>query len=829
MSGKMRFGLLIVVLALAACGRVTSTPAVTPTMGPTFTPETAATATVVPSSTSTHTPEPTHTHTPTPTATPATPPAGPEGYTLKSLTSAEMMEVLEQAETIDRSAEKPYGYMDLFYYMQTIKQEAILRFPDVAEQVYWDLVYQEAYTGYPVADLVTGLEKALNSGQVEPDGLEEWLAGWRLPVEVRYQVPNLFGDGRFADVLLVSARPSYQVYLSTALIALDGSVPDRPWVVPVRARWHEYNGMGWPGKETISIGDLNHNGRPEIMSVIQDCGHNGCSYDLGLYEWQEQEARFVDLGPQFQYGSVFASGSYELSGDTWSLGITNTNGTRPIVETWQFVYPDAEGCLPCQTQKYYNWDGQRFVQTDKIIAPYDATQSIECAVVWAEYVWESLPDQAQELLASAIQNWPAGADRIWGPAGQDYWRFKLGTWYALHGQIDLAQSTLASVRDHPANPNFDVASQFAGAYLVAYQAGHDPYAACQALVEPVRAALVVAKTSASADIISVLKSRWGFAEPQWDMRFIWMSIDDRPEGWLDYFCDKNMALAQSQANLEQSLRTVKPGTQAELARWFEQKGIPVWVIGPAQITDQGAVDGSRDWLAFVGLGGNGAPGLWAMVADAQGLIADRVVEMPYGITTTVPVTWQHFSLVQEPLSLSVLVVGDVINIYRIFRQDAAIQAERILGYETGQDYEIGVVDGLTEVMIRQKDGSTRSYVWDVGEHQFTFKPPSGPTDAERRRNDARVWAIIEPVEQAFFPQGDIACARDLLEQLFAGDTLANSSYDDSKELGRPLYLLGLTRELTGDSQQAVEAYWQLWKQYPDSPYVLIIRRKLEPK
>lgn len=90
-------------------------------------------------------------------------------------------------------------------------------------------------------------------------------------------------------------------------------------------------------------------------------------------------------------------------------------------------------------------------------------------------------------------------------------------------------------------------------------------------------------------------------------------------------------------------------------------------------------------------------------------------------------------------------------------------------------------------------------------------------------------AIIEPAEQAFFPQGDIVRARDLLEELFAGDTLTNSSYDDSEELGRLLYLLGLTRELTGDPQQAVEAYWQLWKQYLDSPYVLIIRRKLEPK
>lgn len=41
------------------------------------------------------------------------------------------------------------------------------------------------------------------------------------------------------------------------------------------------------------------------------------------------------------------------------------------------------------------------------------------------------------------------------------------------------------------------------------------------------------------------------------------------------------------------------------------------------------------------------------------------------------------------------------------------------------------------------------------------------------------------------------------------------------------YLLGLTYELTGDEREAVEAYLNLWRTYPDSPFTIMARAKLE--
>lgn len=46
---------------------------------------------------------------------------------------------------------------------------------------------------------------------------------------------------------------------------------------------------------------------------------------------------------------------------------------------------------------------------------------------------------------------------------------------------------------------------------------------------------------------------------------------------------------------------------------------------------------------------------------------------------------------------------------------------------------------------------------------------------------------------------------------------------------RMLYLLGLTQELIGQSQQAVQTYLELWENYPDSPYAYMAWVKLEPE
>ena len=53
--------------------------------------------------------------------------------------------------------------------------------------------------------------------------------------------------------------------------------------------------------------------------------------------------------------------------------------------------------------------------------------------------------------------------------------------------------------------------------------------------------------------------------------------------------------------------------------------------------------------------------------------------------------------------------------------------------------------------------------------------------------------------------------------------------EEGQGIKRPLlwYLLGLSNELTGDNNQAAKAYWQVWHSYPDSPYAIMSKQKIE--
>jgi hypothetical protein len=42
-----------------------------------------------------------------------------------------------------------------------------------------------------------------------------------------------------------------------------------------------------------------------------------------------------------------------------------------------------------------------------------------------------------------------------------------------------------------------------------------------------------------------------------------------------------------------------------------------------------------------------------------------------------------------------------------------------------------------------------------------------------------------------------------------------------------LYLLGLAYELAGDEVHAVQTYWKLWREAPESAYARLAQAKLE--
>jgi hypothetical protein len=63
---------------------------------------------------------------------------------------------------------------------------------------------------------------------------------------------------------------------------------------------------------------------------------------------------------------------------------------------------------------------------------------------------------------------------------------------------------------------------------------------------------------------------------------------------------------------------------------------------------------------------------------------------------------------------------------------------------------------------------------------------------------------------------------------YALDGLRAAGVTDGVHFTRLLYLLGLNYELIDDDEKAVQIYYQLWRDYPDSAFAVMARAKLAP-
>jgi hypothetical protein len=80
---------------------------------------------------------------------------------------------------------------------------------------------------------------------------------------------------------------------------------------------------------------------------------------------------------------------------------------------------------------------------------------------------------------------------------------------------------------------------------------------------------------------------------------------------------------------------------------------------------------------------------------------------------------------------------------------------------------------------------------------------------------------------------------ELAERLFAGDDpqiiitelemLITEQCTENRTCLQPYYVLGLAYEAAGDGANAVAAYWQVWRDYPDSYYATVAQYRLVEK
>jgi hypothetical protein len=517
--------------SLAPTGEPTIAPTPSPTLAlsPTFTPDRSSKI-LTPTAVST-----------LPVSTPA---AAPGNYRLREWTEADALDAIREGESYLKAwdADKEtwsfkYRGYDYDDYLLTLAEEFIHRFPQSPEwnQIAWQLTHRQVvssnytgigYTSNTVEWFRALLEASFNSGEVQLPRLATWLKPRGFELRSRTAASNLFGDGQPAEVLEIAIEEHW-LYVVFILI---GEQPGGQRLVALDGMWHSLI----QSDETITVADRNGNAQTEIQIITEWWGvgfTHICRSNLKLLEWRAGEERFVNLAEQVQ--------DVHMNTDLgecapWKFDLPDANGIQTVIAveeffTWNY---SLDPCPNYIHQTVYSWNGDRYEKSAEILDTSPISVSARCALYWA-YRVGGANDQALSLLSAAIEDWLPEVESEFGPDARDYFRLKLGIWYALRDQRELAIAALTGVRDQPYHPEFAMASEIARAFLDGYEI--DLHAACVAANQVLALAeeSQVPLGSIGPDVTK-MREVWGFADNGWDF-----------SPWLVVMCDSDATFLQA--------------------------------------------------------------------------------------------------------------------------------------------------------------------------------------------------------------------------------------------------------------------------------------------
>ncbi|MCA9936948.1 MAG: tetratricopeptide repeat protein, partial [Anaerolineales bacterium] len=486
--------------------------------------------------------------------------------------------------------------------------------------------------------------------------------------------------------------------------------------------------------------------------------------------------------------------------DLWHFETITDQENSLLVEKQQYVTGD--GCPDLVRRITYVWNGEQYAWEKSEIEPLPSDTSAVCAIQWADEADET-NDQAIAILEDALADWPVVMDERWGPASADYFRLKLGMWYDLRGQPELAQQQLQTVRDNPIASEYELASNMARDYLSARQL-YGLFAGCRAMDDDYSQAYQAIPFDGLGANLSVMREMWGFAAPKW---------------WAygaDHVCDARTAFRTDVQTLSS-----ESDEQAVMA-WLNGVGVSWTAVSLADLNN----DNLTDWLILTSLDNSATWWeLWAFVQNEAGytlLYVGRLYthERPSGIT------YRPFQLPAGQGTMHVVVADKALTAFTLSPQGDGWRVRELLSYwgETAvTNIRFTQTDTTLSLFIAQ-NSVEKQYDWFSDTATFTYVASNPPTQAEQ----------IGHIEQLIFQQSDyqeaIAQIQALLTQgIVEPQRSSNETYAEPARVEPRLrYLLGLCYELTGDADNAVAAYWQVWHDFPDNLYALSARRKLEP-
>ncbi|GEM_PF-3271192 len=833
--------LIIFNFALVACGAKT-------TEVPTIESPAASTPSPLPTSTRAPSKPPA-----TLTSTPVPPPdfgnlpdreAG--DYSLVSWDDEQLWKILESDTPVFPKNE--YGNSDYDFsawasVRLTLMREMTARFPGSSH--YSDVnslvTYPETYSflAIPVENTLghfqAAFEAAINANpniEITDDQLNSLLSG---PLQINYlnakvlPANNVLNDGKQSWILDIQNEISFG-----AAFALVGDPGNYRLLSPAK----DWNIYWWSSQEVFTY-DLNANGIPEI-AVLEERWGTGfshfCHNFLRVYEWNGSS--FANLAPNLEIGINTDVGNC-LPFDF----VPGPNGTQAITAGHKYYsncyIGDYQWVGNLIIQRRYEWNGISFEPVSDEILPLSASmpeggELNKCALVWTNMAGVE-NDEAIKLLPKLLSitdpNLVSGFQEEYGPAYLDYFRFKLGTWYAMRGQRSQAVALLTQVRDNPANPDYDKASELAGAFLQGYLAG-GAYAGCVAAGELLNLRDFAGLYLHHYYDTDKMREAWGFSD-LFSREGYWTVIGG-PSGSEDLFDLCSLAVAFRLVIQRQTFTST-----ANLTRWFDSQGIPYTGLYEGDADG----DGQRDWITLLGTGRNQEFNLWVLLNKNGRIVPLWVanVDDAEGAITNIPTSWNSLSPNTHYGLYNVYQLPHLMVIFRVVSRGSTSLIEVVVinrsiysvgGYYQGFTIRPSDIDYLKEIGAEEIYVLTEEEGWNANWSIFGWDPAANTVQKLSSSDDGLIQQI-HIAEGLIFENTDASLYRaiEIIPQL-----MYNSDFlrlDDRLSSTRPQlrpylqYLLGLAYEMIGDAPNAVRVYWKLWHDFPTHPFSYVAQQKLK--
>jgi hypothetical protein len=763
------------------------TPSLTPTI--TFTPTLTPTITLTPLPT----------RTPVPTLVLENELMGnPEDYRLRPWNDQNALALIQALEELALSGYQEHWsiYRSLQDEVQLAALEAMLRFPHTQyrETIEWQLAHANAIRSRLSEDpddwIIRTLEEGLNQGKFTPEEMDNYLQLHGFRILQSESVYNLFGEGQTSQVLWISTQEGF---CDGLILALRKVSQGRYKLTGIIGYWYFIKSdlCGY------QVEDHSQDSLPEIIWGVGKSYGGGCTGYIIILQWDG--STFTDLGrgpgnpDGFRYYSCYDD-----------LGFRSSHQYRVDTFEVEFFYPEY------QINKH-EWNGERYELVERWHP--SPTRITNEDVYW--YIPFILERGDYAVAIEGIQNsftdWPTIFKNS-GSSLQDYLQFQMGYMYALQFQSDDAQEALQEIIDNPVNPLNTTISDAAQAFLDNYTTDIDVYSACEAAQSVMEQTISRYRNEHPSGRIldDVLKEQWGYVPPP----------------YFETFCSLRAAIRSL-------ISTQSPNRLTNMIGFLQDVGVDVLVKKQMDIDGNGL----SDWLLVVETPNDVVKtDIWTILTSENAFTLIPVVnairsERGWLHALRYPDTQDTRKLFSvetylppdsdEPMT--VLRVGTHLYVFRInwrhgkplFHElTSTYPLEEVISHSiqrTGNMFEIEV-DYLTE------DGRNReSYEWDPFTDFFKLVEEQWLTPREETLAE-----VSEQAENILFREGNPTGAISLLQRALA---FPEDEYDyEAREW--LYYLLGLAYELLGDGRNAVQTYWQLWQDYPDSAYSLMARHKL---